>query len=100
MSLQPFSISKNFIHGTEDGCLRVTAVPHITIYRIPHDFALNLTEEKELKQAGIYLLMNSTAKPCMLGRRIPATMAMAFLAGCWSLTRRKRKSTSGMWAML
>ena len=68
MSLQPFSISKNFIHGTEDGCLRVTAVPHITIYRIPHDFALNLTEEKELKQAGIYLLMNSTANTLYVGQ--------------------------------
>ena len=68
MSLQPFSISKNFIHGTEDGCLRVSAVPHIIIYRIPHDFALNLTEEKELKQAGIYLLMNSTSNTLCVGQ--------------------------------
>lgn len=68
MSLQPFSISKNFIHGTEDGCLRVSAVPHIIIYRIPHDFALNLTEEKELKQAGIYLLMSSAANTLYVGQ--------------------------------
>ena len=68
MSLQPFSISKNFIHGTKDGCLRVTAVPHITIYRIPHDFALNLTEEKELKQAGIYLLINSSMSTLYVGQ--------------------------------
>ena len=68
MALQPFSISKNFIHGTEDGCLRVSAVPHITIYRIPRDFAQNLTEEKELKQAGIYLLINSNMNTLYVGQ--------------------------------
>ena len=32
---------------------------HITIYRIPHDFATNLASEPELKQAGIYRLVNT-----------------------------------------
>ena len=53
-----FSITVDFLHGTADGCIRVAAA-HITIYQIPHDFAPNLVSEPELKQAGIYLLVNT-----------------------------------------
>ena len=68
MPAGPFTISKDFIHGTEEGCIRVTAVPHIIIYRIPHDFAQNLTAEAELKQAGIYLLLNTEANTLYVGQ--------------------------------
>ena len=68
MPAGPFTISKDFIHGTEEGCIRVTAVPHIIIYRIPHDFAQNLTSEAELKQAGIYLLLNTKANTLYVGQ--------------------------------
>ncbi len=63
-----FSITVDFLHGTTDGCIRVVAVPHITLYRIPHDFAQNLTSEPELKQAGIYLLVNTVAQTLYVGQ--------------------------------
>ena len=68
MPAGPFTISKDFMHGTKEGCLRVTAVPHIILYRIPRDFASNLTAESELKQAGIYLLMNTVANTIYVGQ--------------------------------
>ncbi|MBQ7193398.1 MAG: DUF4357 domain-containing protein [Synergistaceae bacterium] len=68
MPLGTFTISKDFIHGTEDGCIRVTAMPHIIMYRTPHDFAQNLTSNAELKQAGIYLLMNTEVKTLYVGQ--------------------------------
>ena len=52
MPAGPFTISKDFIHGTEEGCIRVTAVPHIIIYRIPHDFAQNLIRESAIAWSG------------------------------------------------
>ena len=55
----PFSVTTDYTHATAEGCVRVVAVPHITIYRIPHDFATNLASEPELKQAGIYRLVNT-----------------------------------------
>ncbi len=63
-----FSITVDFLHGTTDGCIRVVAVPHITLYRIPHDFAQNLTAEPELKQAGIYLLVNTNDQTIYIGQ--------------------------------
>ena len=68
MPAGPFTISKDFMHGTREGCLRVTAVPHIILYRIPRDFAPNLTAEPELKQAGIYLLMNTKTNTIYVGQ--------------------------------
>ena len=35
----PFSVTTDYMHVTAEGCVRVVAVPHITIYRIPHDFS-------------------------------------------------------------
>ena len=64
----PFTISVDYLHGTVDGCVRVVAIPHITAYRIPRDFARNLQDEQELKQAGIYLLVNEEEKTIYVGQ--------------------------------
>lgn len=64
----PFTISVDYLHGTLEGCIRVTAVPHITIYKIPHDFAPNLMTERELKQAGIYILINLKQNTIYIGQ--------------------------------
>jgi len=32
----PFSVTTDYMHATAEGCVRVVAVPHIMIYRIPH----------------------------------------------------------------
>ena len=64
----PFTLSVDLMHGTLEGCIRVVAIPHITIYRIPHDFAQNLTGEPELKQAGIYLLVNAENRTFYVGQ--------------------------------
>ena len=39
MQLVPFSLTTDYLHATAEDCMRVGAVPHITIFRIPHDFA-------------------------------------------------------------
>ena len=64
----PFSVTTDYMHATAEGCVRVVAVPHITIYRIPHDFATNLASEPELKQAGIYLLINTENRTIYVGQ--------------------------------
>ena len=49
MPTGPFTISVDYLHGTLNGCIRVAAtLPSITIYRIPHDFASNLSTEDSL----------------------------------------------------
>ena len=32
----PFNVTTDYMHATAGGCVRVVAVPHITIYRILH----------------------------------------------------------------
>ena len=64
----PFTFMTDLMHGTREGCIRVVAIPHITIYRIPHDFAQNLIGETELKQAGIYLLVNTETRSFYVGQ--------------------------------
>ena len=61
MPTGPFTISVDYLHGTLNGCIRVAAtLPSITIYRIPHDFASNLSTEPELKQQALHF--TSTAR--------------------------------------
>lgn len=62
-------ISKHFLNGTEDGCIYLTEIiRNIIMYRIPRDFAQNLTSETCLKQAGVYLLMNRYARTLYVGQ--------------------------------
>lgn len=68
MPIGPFSIDKNFLQGTEDGCIRVEAIPHVIIYRIPRNFAKNIINNAELKRAGIYLLVDTTKNTLYVGQ--------------------------------
>lgn len=68
MALAAFSTETVYMHASMEGCIQVAAKPLIKIYRIPRDFADSLVNEPDLKQAGIYLLVNRDAHTLYVGQ--------------------------------
>lgn len=68
MALAAFSTETVYMHASMEGCIQTAAKPLIKIYRIPRDFADSLINEPDLKQAGIYLLMNRGAHTLYVGQ--------------------------------
>lgn len=66
--MNPFSITVDYIEGPVDGTIRVEAKPNIILYQIPHSSAQNLTDNDELKKAGIYLLLNRDKRTLYIGQ--------------------------------
>ena len=64
----PLSITVDYIHGTDEGCKRVSAKPNILIYQIPSFFAGNLISESELKTPGIYFLVKNSEPSIYVGQ--------------------------------
>ncbi len=64
------SITVDYIHGTDEGCKRVSAKPIILIYQIPSFFAGNLISEAELKTPSIYFLVRNSVPSIYVGRGI------------------------------
>ncbi len=68
MALGAFSTETVYMHASMEGCIQVAAKPLIKIYRIPRDFADSLVNEPDLKQAGIYLLINRESHTLYVGQ--------------------------------
>lgn len=68
MALGAFSTETVYMHASMEGCIQVAAKPLIKIYRIPRDFADSLVNEPDLKQAGIYLLINRNDHTLYVGQ--------------------------------
>ena len=68
MALGAFSTETIYMQASMEGCIQVATKPLIKIYRIPRDFANSLVNELDLKQAGIYLLLNRVARTLYVGQ--------------------------------
>ena len=68
MALGAFSTETVYMHASMEGCIQVAAKPLIKIYRIPREFADSLVNEPDLKQAGIYLLINRETHTLYVGQ--------------------------------
>ena len=68
MSKAPPQETTIFLQEDDDGCARTAISQSIIMYRIPRDFVERLVFENELKQAGIYLLVNEEKRTVYVGQ--------------------------------
>ena len=57
-----------FLQEDDEGCVRTAIAQSNIMYRIPRDFVDSLVFENELKQAGIYLLVNEEKRTVYVGQ--------------------------------
>ncbi len=63
-----YTVTVDYLEGLPEGCARAELLPSIVVYRIPKGYILNLDDERELKQAGIYLLHNTHNSTIYVGQ--------------------------------
>lgn len=55
--MNEFTVITEYIHGTKDGYIHASSIPHIDTYRIPREYVDELKNVPGLRDAGIYILV-------------------------------------------
>ncbi len=61
----PFYATISFLNGSQQGCLQVEVKPQIIVYQIERNTISTVENDTNLKNAGIYLLVNDKNIQCM-----------------------------------
>ena len=57
-----------WFQGVPDGCVRIEAMHSIQVYRIPRDYVQELSSEEDLRQKGIYILIDTADRIFYVGQ--------------------------------
>ena len=70
IKLQEFYATTGFLNGSQYGCLRIEVKAQIIIYQIERSMISTVENNRELKHAGIYLLVNDEKHTLYVGQAI------------------------------
>ena len=70
IKLPPFSAATIFFSGSQYGCLKIEVKSHIIVYQIERSMISTVENNRELKNSGIYLLVNDEKHTLYVGQAV------------------------------
>ena len=76
----PFYATISFLNGSQQGCLQVEVKPQIIVYQIERNTISTVENDTNLKNAGIYLLVNDKKHTVYVGQAVKRMNGEGLLA--------------------